>query len=119
MLSAATDAFDSLTKICVFISQLKFIKDRKLLSITYPLNFSLAGLLCYYKSSLQLGKNEKTGRRHFIEDAKVHRQILDNLLNEVRISVHFEQRFEFKDQALDFGNSIKNFARKVTYYPTY
>eukprot|EP00112_Aurelia_sp_Birch-Aquarium-sp1_P008564 Seg1947.2 transcript_id=Seg1947.2/GoldUCD/mRNA.D3Y31 product=Focadhesin protein_id=Seg1947.2/GoldUCD/D3Y31 len=44
-----------------------------------------AGLLCCYKSSAQLGKNEKTGRRHLIEDAKVYRQILDNLLNEVLI----------------------------------
>eukprot|EP00112_Aurelia_sp_Birch-Aquarium-sp1_P004052 Seg1459.7 transcript_id=Seg1459.7/GoldUCD/mRNA.D3Y31 product=Focadhesin protein_id=Seg1459.7/GoldUCD/D3Y31 len=44
-----------------------------------------AGLLCCYKSSVQLGKNEKTGRRHLIEDAKVYRQMLDNLLNEVLI----------------------------------
>ena len=56
-----------------------------LLGFTYPLNLSLAGLLCCYKSSLQLGKNEKPGRRHLIEDAKVQRQILDNLLNEVKI----------------------------------
>ena len=42
-----------------------------------------AGLLSCFKTTIHLGKREEPGRRDLIEDAKINRQMLDNLLAEV------------------------------------
>eukprot|EP00795_Rhopilema_esculentum_P006145 gene6145-11535_t len=44
-----------------------------------------SGLLSCFKTTIHLGKREEPGRNDLIEDAKINRQMLDNLLGEVNV----------------------------------